>query len=57
MELNLQHALREMEKKDLALADHPDLHALLVTTPGTNWRPYINYLEELLLDIVSSDKN
>ena len=57
MKLNLQHALCEMEKEDLVLADHLNLYALLATIPGINWRPYLNYLEDLLLEIVSSGES
>ena len=57
MELNLQHALCIIEKEDLMLANHLNLHMLLITIPNINWRPYLNYLEDLFLEIISSGDN
>ena len=45
-----------MEESKMACIDHLNLHILIMLVLAENWRPYINFLEAQLVEIVSCHK-
>ncbi|ERF72672.1 hypothetical protein EPUS_09491 [Endocarpon pusillum Z07020] len=51
MELKLQSCVHDIKDFDLLPSDHLDIHALFVSVLASNWRSYINYLEDQLSEV------